>query len=167
MNKVGKYIKELRKSKGMTQKELAEKLFISFQAISKWENGESLPDTSILLDLASELDTNVNLLLNAGSMVYKNIRFMSISDVVKGFESIENVGKYFGKNSTFYLGMIEGINKKMNMDLEKYLSDAKTREVLITEVIVQHIMDGGKIDINEVKDYIENQKMIDVIKSYL
>lgn len=167
MNKVGKYIKELRKSKGMTQKELAEKLFISFQAISKWENGESLPDTSILLDLASELDTNVNLLLNGGSMVYKNIRFMSISDVVKGFESIENVGKYFGKKSTFYLGMIEGINKKMNMDLEKYLSDAKTREVLITEVIVQHIMDGGKIDINEVEDYIENQKMIEIIKSYL
>ena len=49
--KIGRYIQHLRKSAGMTQKELAEKLNISFQAVSKWENGDTLPDTGILLDL--------------------------------------------------------------------------------------------------------------------
>ena len=39
--KTGRYIQHLRKTKGMTQKELAEKLNISFQAVSKWENGVS------------------------------------------------------------------------------------------------------------------------------
>ena len=49
--KIGQYIQHLRKAAGMTQKELAEKLNISFQAVSKWENGDTLPDTGILLDL--------------------------------------------------------------------------------------------------------------------
>ena len=39
--KIGHYIQHLRKAAGMTQKELAEKLNISFQAVSKWENGVS------------------------------------------------------------------------------------------------------------------------------
>ena len=39
--KIGQYIQHLRKAAGMTQKELAEKLNISFQAVSKWENGVS------------------------------------------------------------------------------------------------------------------------------
>ena len=40
--KIGRYIQHLRKAAGMTQKELAEKLNISFQAVSKWEHGDSL-----------------------------------------------------------------------------------------------------------------------------
>lgn len=39
--KIGHYIQNLRKTSGMTQKDLAEKLNISFQAVSKWENGVS------------------------------------------------------------------------------------------------------------------------------
>lgn len=50
--KIGAYIQMLRRRAGLTQKELAEKLNISFQAVSKWETGESLPDTGILLDVA-------------------------------------------------------------------------------------------------------------------
>ena len=45
MLNIGRYIQQLRKAAGMTQKELAEKLNVSFQAVSKWENGDSLPDT--------------------------------------------------------------------------------------------------------------------------
>lgn len=41
MNEVGQYIKKLRKNKGLTQTQLAEKLNISFQSVSKWENGIS------------------------------------------------------------------------------------------------------------------------------
>ena len=40
--KIGRYIQRLRKSSGMTQKDLAERLNISFQAVSKWENGDTL-----------------------------------------------------------------------------------------------------------------------------
>ena len=56
MNKIGQFIKKLRKEKGLTQSQLAEKLNISFQSVSKWETGETLPDTNILLSLCDELD---------------------------------------------------------------------------------------------------------------
>ena len=62
--KVGSFMQTLRKEKGMTQKELAEKLCVSDKTISKWENGNSLPDTSFLPDLCKELDISVNELLS-------------------------------------------------------------------------------------------------------
>lgn len=52
---VGKQIASLRKAKGLTQNQLGERLNISFQAVSKWERGEALPDISILVDLANIL----------------------------------------------------------------------------------------------------------------
>ena len=50
----------------LTQKVLAEKLNISFQAISKWETGGTLLDTSLLLLLGDDLEVSVNQILNAG-----------------------------------------------------------------------------------------------------
>ncbi len=44
--KIGNFIKELRKEKNLTQKELADKLFITDRAVSKWERGLSCPDIS-------------------------------------------------------------------------------------------------------------------------
>jgi transcriptional regulator with XRE-family HTH domain len=43
--KIGAFIQAQRKAAGLTQKELAERLHVSFQAVSKWENGDCLPDT--------------------------------------------------------------------------------------------------------------------------
>ena len=56
-------IKKLRKSKGLSQEELAIKLNVVRQTISKWENGLSVPDSSMLIALADELDTSVSVLL--------------------------------------------------------------------------------------------------------
>lgn len=61
--KFGAFIAELRKEKGITQKELAEKLAISDKAISKWETGNSIPDVTILIPLAEELGVSVTELL--------------------------------------------------------------------------------------------------------
>ena len=56
-------IKNLRKSKGLSQEELAIKLNVVRQTVSKWENGLSVPDSSMLISLADELDTSVSELL--------------------------------------------------------------------------------------------------------
>lgn len=64
--KVGNFIMEKRKSHNMTQQQLADKLNISFQAISKWENGTTFPNIEILQDLAIVLDVSVDEIL-AGS----------------------------------------------------------------------------------------------------
>ena len=56
-------IKKLRQAKGLSQEELAIKLNVVRQTISKWENGLSVPDSSMLITLADELDTSVGILL--------------------------------------------------------------------------------------------------------
>lgn len=61
---IGEFIQVLRKEKGLTQKELAEIIGMSDKTISKWENGNSLPDTSMLLPLCRVFDISVNELLS-------------------------------------------------------------------------------------------------------
>jgi len=56
-------IKKLRKAKGLSQEELALKLNVVRQTVSKWENGLSVPDAGMLISLAEELDTSVSALL--------------------------------------------------------------------------------------------------------
>ena len=63
MDTLGKRIAALRKEKGMTQEELAEKLGVSPQAISKWENEQSCPDISLLPRLAAIFSVTTDLLL--------------------------------------------------------------------------------------------------------
>ena len=62
--KIGKFIAECRKKNNLTQMQLAEKLNITDRAISKWENGKGMPDSSIMLDLCKELRISVNELLS-------------------------------------------------------------------------------------------------------
>ena len=61
--KFGAFVAQLRKEKGLMQKELAEKLYVSDKAVSKWERGLSIPDVAILVPLAQILGVTVTELL--------------------------------------------------------------------------------------------------------
>ncbi len=56
----GNFIRELRKEKGITQKELAERLHVSEKTVSKWETGNGLPEVSLFLPLCEQLNITVN-----------------------------------------------------------------------------------------------------------
>ena len=62
-------IYELRTKKNMSQDELAEKLFVTRQAVSRWENGETVPNTETLKLLSELFDVSINTLLGAPRMV--------------------------------------------------------------------------------------------------
>ena len=62
--KIGKFISEKRKEKNWTQAQLAEKICVSVNAVSKWERGLNLPDASIMLELCNLLGITVNDLLS-------------------------------------------------------------------------------------------------------
>lgn len=70
--KIGKFIAECRKQKNLTQMQLAEKLNITDKAISKWERGLSLPDSSIMLELCGILGITVNDLLSGEVITMDN-----------------------------------------------------------------------------------------------
>ena len=67
--KIGKFIALRRKQVGLTQMQLAEKLLITDRAVSKWERGLSMPDSSIMLDLCKILKITVNELLSGEVIV--------------------------------------------------------------------------------------------------
>jgi transcriptional regulator with XRE-family HTH domain len=58
-------LKELREKKGLTQDQLAEKVCVTRQAVSRWENGETQPNTDTLLLLSEEFDVSINTLLGS------------------------------------------------------------------------------------------------------
>ena len=64
MNDFGKTIKEIRKNNNLTQKELADKLFVTYQAVSKWENNKSIPDIAILQKISELYNIDLNNLTN-------------------------------------------------------------------------------------------------------
>lgn len=82
---IGKVISEKRKALGFTQQMLAEKLNISFQAISKWENGTSCPDIELLPQLAAVLNISIDSLLGYPSqlltdydiVIYKYLKYLN------------------------------------------------------------------------------------------
>ena len=70
--KIGKFIADCRKRKNLTQMQLAEKLGITDKAVSKWERGVAMPDTSIMLELCDILGINVNELLSGEKIIMEN-----------------------------------------------------------------------------------------------
>ena len=96
-------IKRLRKSKGISQEELAIKLNVVRQTVSKWENGLSVPDSDMLISLADELDTSVSTLL--GESVSE-----STSDDLKIIsEKLEVINLQLAKKSMVKVKAIRGI----------------------------------------------------------
>lgn len=162
MNEIGLYIKKLRKQKGMTQQQLADKLNVSFQAVSKWENGETLPDVALLLDLCNELDTTADILLNGGVAINKNRKTIRVENIVQGFEHIAQLKDYFGEHSTFYQGIVQGISDRMNFDFEETLT--ANPQVLYAEAVIQYLLGGYRVDIDEARQWITNEKYINEIK---
>ena len=70
--KIGSFIAQRRKEKGLTQAQLAEKLNITDRAVSKWETGRAMPDSSIMLELCEILGITVNDLLSGEVVTVDN-----------------------------------------------------------------------------------------------
>ncbi len=70
--KIGRFIAECRKKNNLTQMQLAEKLNITDRAVSKWETGKAMPDSSIMLDLCDVLKITVNELLSGEKINMEN-----------------------------------------------------------------------------------------------
>ena len=164
--KVGRQIADLRKVKGLTQSRLGERLNISFQAVSKWERGETLPDVGILLDLAKVLETTVDHILNGGQRMMEYTRRVSVAQIREGIECFVHIGELLGKDNLFYIGAMEGIDQKMNMEFEKYLADPYTREAMIAEALVQNIAGGAYVDLSDVQRSFQHPHWVKTVCEY-
>ena len=81
--KIGRFIAECRKEKGLTQAKLAEALDITDRAVSKWETGRSLPDASIMLRVCELLGISVNELLSGERLKMENYNQAAEANLVE------------------------------------------------------------------------------------
>lgn len=79
----GEFVMLLRKEKGLTQKEVAQQLFISDKAVSKWETGASIPDTALLIPLADLLGVSVTELLMCQRITQQPLDTQQVESLVK------------------------------------------------------------------------------------
>lgn len=112
---IGAFICEQRKAKGLTQKELAEKLNITDKAVSKWERDICYPDISLIIPLAEILEISTSELLNGGinisndtqtteTLINKAIKFSSKSSVQKAEKIKQNI--LYGLSASFLIAII-------------------------------------------------------------
>lgn len=91
--KIGTFIKEMRKKQNLTQEQLAEKLEVTNKSISRWENGKTMPDYSILKALCKTLDISVNELFNGEKISKDNIIEEYDNNLVKVLKEYKRMKK--------------------------------------------------------------------------
>lgn len=91
----GRFISELRKEKGLTQAELAEKLNVTDKAVSKWETGRSIPDVSLLIPLSENLGVTVTELLKGERISEEILSEASNEVIVKAINEKKQISKKF------------------------------------------------------------------------
>ncbi len=112
--KIGKFISSKRKEKDITQSKLAEMLYITDRAVSKWENGICLPDADKMLDLCNFLGISVNELLNGEKIDMKDLNKktdellleLAKQEEIKNKKLITNMWVLVTVTLIFYIGIL-------------------------------------------------------------
>lgn len=106
--KTGSFISELRKEKGMTQKQLADALFVSDKAVSRWETGRGFPEISILEKISDVLDVSAAELIR-GERINGSMSESEVRDVVA--QSTDLARRYIDRNRIRYIlsGLLAGM----------------------------------------------------------
>lgn len=125
--KFSKFLKQSRKEKGLTQEELANKLSVTTQAVSKWENGKGYPDVTTLGNLASALDLSIDELMSSEKMDKE------VKEVIKEVEVIKE-----RKPNYKIIGIIIGVILIVAIAVSAYIIDYNHKtnvpRILITTI---------------------------------
>jgi len=165
-DEIGKFIILKRREMKLTQADLAKKLLVSPQAVSKWERGESMPDTGILVALAKALSTSTDSLLTGGRGMVISKGFVDVVKIKKGVQYMSELKTLLGENNSVYRSMVEGLNKGMNIDFEDMVSDSYKREAIIAEIMVQNIMEGYQVDLASVDHWLTHDHWKRIINKF-
>ncbi len=166
LDMVGFQIQSLRKSKGYTQNQLGDLVGVSFQAVSKWERGETLPDLGTLIVLSEVLDISIDQLLHGVRKRTDHKGRKTIDDIKKGLNCLLEMGNLLGRENLLYRAAIQGIDSKMNIEIEDYLSQPYTYEGMVAEAAIQAILSGYYIDPKDIEKGFISEHWRTIVKQY-
>ena len=95
--KIGSFLKKLRKEKSLTQEQLAEQLNVSARTVSRWETGETVPNTETLKLLSRVYDVSINTLLGAPRQLICQCCGMSLEDATTSHEPNDDFNEDYCK----------------------------------------------------------------------
>ena len=155
--KIGRFIAEKRKEKNFTQEQLAEKLCVTAKTISKWENGNYMPDISLLQPLSEELGVTLNELLSGEELKAENYQKKLEENIINTISYKE--GSIMNKLSKIFLIIIIllalalGLITYYYFNMRKAYIDSANQMVEITELLEEKGLSiYGDKDRIEIKD---------------
>ena len=167
---IGSFLQSIRKQNGMTQAELADKLQISPQSVSNWERGESIPDVSLLPDLAEVLHCSVDAILSGGCGSGGFRRHITVAQMQEVLCALDRIGELLGRDHFVYRCIIDAINTRVNTTIESSFSDPHIFDVFTIEFLLACIENGDYVDPRDVEAHLPDNKarsiLMDKLKEY-
>ena len=108
MIKIGRFLQELRKEKGITQEQMAEELGVSGRTISRWETGSNMPDIGMLIEIADFYEVSIPEIID-GERKNENMNQETKDTAIKLAEYSKNEAKIGKQRVTGYLMSVFGI----------------------------------------------------------
>ncbi len=165
--KIGQFIYEGRKQQSLTQAELGERLGVSPQSVSNWERGESLPEISLLPDLAGILRCSVDAILLGGDGSIGFRRHVTVSQMREAVEAISRIGMLLGHDHFIYRTMVDALNARMHTEIEPAFTDTHLMEVLTVECLLACVQQGDYVDPRDVQTHLKESKARRVLLNVL
>ena len=159
LNKISNFIKTKRKELGITQDELAEKLFVTEKAISRWETGRGTPDISLLLPLSKELNVDVSDLLNGE----ENKKSKNNVEQLLEYNEITKANKYnfqFKLTIFFYILSILSFLFYLRFEYDPNIEVNYFMRLLIIVIASIFVIIGNKIYSNNYVEKLEDKKKV-------
>lgn len=166
--KIGKFILELRKKNKLTQKEFGNKFGVTYQAVSKWENGKNIPDISIIKQICEEFDVDISEVLDIKKIdkekeisLKKNILVISIFVIL--LIAIFLFQYNYSKGNSFKFKTIEANCDNFNISGSIAYNDNKY-SIYISDIEYCGSSDDTKYEKIECSLYeIENNKSLKIL----
>ncbi len=156
MNTLGSRLTALRKEKGLTQEQLAEKLGVTNQSVSKWENDINAPDISILIMLADLYDTTVDSLLGREKQPIVSTTTKNIDNLILKIKILANDNDKVNINLPFSLVKVFVKDGNLSVLKDKNIDiDFNQLIKLVEEGVVGELVDIQSGDGDTVKIFIE------------
>ena len=164
---IGQFIQTCRKGLGLTQNEVGERIGVTPQAVSNWERGESLPEVSLLPDLARVLRCSVDAILSGGNGCGGYRRHITVAHMKEALGAINRVGELLDRDHFIYSTIIDALNTRMNTTIELAFSDPHIFEVFTIELLMECVRKGDYVDPRDVLAHLEDCRARDGLLSML
>lgn len=167
LQNIGQFIQSCRKELGITQAEMGERLGVSPQSVSNWERGESLPDVSLLPDLACMLRCSVDAILSGGAGCGGYRRHVTVAQMREALGALNRIGELLGRDHFIYTCIIDALNTRMNTTIESAFSDPHIFEVFTIEFLMACVKNGDYVDPRDVLAHLKDCKARDYMLKML